>query len=158
MNASDVLKYGNDWLMKRVVKIPEDKWDMAGVCGVWSAKDVLSHITSYEINLGKILQEFIDKGKSEENPKGDSKSFNDDETAKRRDKNFQEVLDEYTKAHEEVMALITQIPAEKCHEVGTMPWYGEEYSLDDYLVYTFYGHKREHGAQFDVFVDQLKPL
>jgi uncharacterized damage-inducible protein DinB len=156
MNASDVLKYGHEWFMKRVVKIPEDKWEVSGVTGFWSAKDVLSHITSYEKNLEQILQEFIDKGKSEKNPKGDSKTFNDDETAKRRDENFQEVLDEYNQAYEVVLKLIAQIPAEKSRELGTMPWYGEEYSLDDYLVYSFYGHKREHGAQFDAFIDHLK--
>jgi hypothetical protein len=31
-----------------------------------------------------------------------------------------------------------------------------EYSLDDYIVYSSYGHKREHGAQINVFKDTLK--
>jgi hypothetical protein len=54
-----------------------------------------------------------------------------------------------------VMSQIAQIPAEKLREAGTLPWYGMEYSLDDFLVYTYYGHKREHSAQVDAFRDKL---
>jgi hypothetical protein len=53
------------------------------------------------------------------------------------------------------MASLANIPAEKIREAGTMPWYGNEYALDDYLVYSFYGHKREHCAQIAVFRDQI---
>jgi hypothetical protein len=38
---------------------------------------------------------------------------------------------------------------------GTLPWYGPEYALDDFIVYSYYGHKREHSAQINVFRDQL---
>ena len=36
---------------------------------------------------------------------------------------------------------------------GTLPWYGMEYALDDFLVYIYYGHKREHSAQIAAFRD-----
>ena len=39
-------------------------------------------------------------------------------------------------------------------EVGTIPWYGPQYSLDDMLVYTMYGHKREHGPQLDAVLER----
>jgi hypothetical protein len=31
-----------------------------------------------------------------------------------------------------------------------------EYALDDYIVYAYYGHKREHSAQIAVFRDLVK--
>jgi hypothetical protein len=34
--------------------------------------------------------------------------------------------------------------------------YGLEYALDDFIVYAYYGHKREHTAQIAVFRDTLK--
>ena len=40
-------------------------------------------------------------------------------------------------------------------EVGTLPWDGEDYALDDFLVYGYYGHKREHSAQIAAFRDRL---
>ena len=44
----------------------------------------------------------------------------------------------------------------KRREPGTLPWYGPEYDLEDFIAYTFYGHKREHMAQVNVFLDTLK--
>ena len=38
----------------------------------------------------------------------------------------------------------------------SFPWYGKEYALDDFIVYTFYGHKREHSAQIAAFRDLLR--
>jgi hypothetical protein len=54
--------------------------------------------------------------------------------------------------------LAKQISPEKWRENGTLPWYGMEYALDDYIVYTFYAHKREHAAQIGVFKDALKQV
>jgi hypothetical protein len=54
------------------------------------------------------------------------------------------------------MELAGRLPAESYHQTGLIPWYGAEYDLDDFLVYTYYGHKREHGAQIAVFRDQIK--
>jgi hypothetical protein len=77
--------------------------------------------------------------------------FNDDEVALRKDRSSAEVLAEYNDAHSQAMNLINDIPAENLREVGTIPWYGLEYSLDDLIVYMFYGHKREHSAEIAVF-------
>ena len=33
------------------------------------------------------------------------------------------------------------------------PWYGPEYSLDDLVVYTMYGHKREHDPQLSAVLE-----
>jgi hypothetical protein len=76
--------------------------------------------------------------------------------ALRHDKTSQELLTEYTETQAKTMALAGQISAETFREVGTLPWYGPEYSLDDFLVYTYYGHKREHCAQINVFRDRIR--
>ena len=155
MNAPDVLKYGHQWFLKTLDNFPEDKYDKPGATGTWSVKDVLSHIASYEQVLCSILEEFIQKNNSEINPIPDHKQFNILEIEKRKNKKFQEIFDEYNLAYEKVAKLIVKIPAFKLAENGTLPWYGEEYSLDDYLVYSYYGHKREHGAQISEFKNSL---
>ncbi len=55
----------------------------------------------------------------------------------------------------QAMSLIVQIPVETLRQAGTLPWYGMDYSLDDVLVYMYYGHKREHSAQIAAFRDRL---
>jgi len=62
-----------------------------------------------------------------------------------------EVLDEYIQAHERNLKLIERISKDLREKPGTLPWYGDEYSLDDFIVYNEYGHKREHAAQIKVF-------
>src|SRR5690606_24881367 len=76
--------------------------------------------------------------------------------AERQGQSSQEALAEYDKHHVEVMSLISRLPVEQLRRPGTLPWYGAEYALDDYLVYQFYGHKREHSAQIAVFSDVLE--
>jgi hypothetical protein len=40
--------------------------------------------------------------------------------------------------------------------VGLLAWYGAEYDLEDVVAYSQYGHKREHGAQVNVYKDTVK--
>lgn len=78
-------------------------------------------------------------------------SVNDDEVAQRQDQTVHEVWEAYEAAHETAVSLLSQIPLEGRRLNGTLSWYGDAYDLEDILVYTYYGHKREHGAQIDVF-------
>jgi hypothetical protein len=51
---------------------------------------------------------------------------------------------------------VTQIPADTWVKEGILKWYGAEYDLEDFIVYTFYGHKREHCGQIATFSDRFK--
>jgi hypothetical protein len=83
-------------------------------------------------------------------------AWNDEEAALRQRRTRKQVLAEYNAGHMRNMELIAHIDPEQCREAGLTPWYyGPEYSLDDFLVYSYYGHKREHGAQINVFKDAL---
>ena len=53
------------------------------------------------------------------------------------------------------MALAGQISEETFQQNGTMPWYGDDYDQDDFIVFTNYAHKREHCAEIDHFQDQF---
>ena len=54
------------------------------------------------------------------------------------------------------MQLAAQNTPETFRANGSIPWYGAEYCLDDYIVYTNYAHKREHCGQIDVFGDRFR--
>ena len=161
MNTSDVLKYGHRTALTTIDGLAEADWHTSGVCGVWSVKEILAHLASFEHMLVGVLGTFW----------GDDPTptlvryfelgplqFNDVEVAMRRDMTVAEVLAEYQSTYEQAAAMAAQISPETCREPGTLPWYGLEYALDDFIVYTFYGHKREHSAQIAVFRDQLKQV
>ena len=65
------------------------------------------------------------------------------------------MLAEYEVAYARAVTLMVRIPVEGRRLNGVLPWYGPEYSLEDFIVYTFYGHKREHSAQIEAFRDRL---
>lgn len=159
MNASDVLKWGDDFLDRCLDGVPDEEWETPNVCGVWSVKQIVAHLASFELILTDALNPFVEV---EAQPTylqrlgADHQRFNDDEVAARDHMSPQEVLKEYKAHHAQNMELIARIPDTRLREVAAIPWYGPEYSLDDLIVYQYYGHKREHGAQINVFKDLLK--
>src|SRR5262245_851579 len=157
MNAADILKYGHQTVLRTIADLPGDAWDTPGVCGIWSCKDIVAHLASYERVLVDILATFLGNDPTPNldafrDPDG---SFNDRQVGLRKHHTVVDVVAEYKDICARTMELITRIPAETLRQSGTIPWYGVEYALDDLLVYMYYGHKREHSAQIAVFRDQL---
>lgn len=157
MNATDILKYGQLTVLQTIEGFPETDWETPGACGYWSVRDILAHLASYERVLVDILASFTTGGPT---PALDTfielgAQFNDSEVDRRKANGIQDVLAEFSDTHAQVMSLIIGIAPEKLREVGTLPWYGTAYSLDDVLVYMYYGHKREHSAQIAAFKDIL---
>jgi uncharacterized damage-inducible protein DinB len=160
MNTLDVLRYGHQTLIDTLARVPQSDWAAPDVCGVWSVKDIVAHLASYELMLIDVLQGFVDPNQPTPTLEtiarlGGPEAFNDHEVAQRQDHSPQAVYDEYLAAQVQTQALAAQISLEDQTRDGSLPWYGAEYDLQDYLVYTFYGHKREHSAQVAVFADTL---
>jgi hypothetical protein len=158
MNASDILHYGHDFVLRNLVDLPMEHWDTENVCGWWSTKHIIGHLTSFECVLVEVLHSFGSGGPTPylTAHNADPGKFNDDQVDQRKDRPAQAVFDEYQAQHAKTMELIAHIPAETLRKPGTLPWYGELYALDDLIVYQYYGHKREHMAQVNVFKDLLK--
>ncbi|GCE30373.1 hypothetical protein KDA_58570 [Dictyobacter alpinus] len=158
MHAADILIYGQRTFLQSTDSIPASSQDLPGACGTWSVKDIIAHLASFEQVLvdilagfvnassGTALQTFIDTGNQ----------FNDSEVSKRKDQSYQLVLTELSESHAKSLSLLALIPPELCRQTGTLPWYGASYSLDDVIVYMYYGHKREHSAQIDLFLTNLR--
>ena len=157
MNAVDILKYGQGTALQAIEAFPASQWETAGACGVWSVKDIVAHLASYEEVLVDVLGGFLG---GHATPHLDrftqSEHFNDAEVEERRSQSSEQVLKSLTTAHAQVMELAARISPEVYRQVGTLPWYGADYSLDDMLVYMYYGHKREHSAQIAAFRDHLE--
>ena len=157
MDVLDILKYGHLTVVSTVKDLPEDQWETPNVCGWWSSKNIIAHLASFEVVLVEILSTFIEDvpaptlKKFGESPQG----FNYESVAERQHLAPAETWAEYEKTQARAMALMAKIPVEVRRQKGQLPWYGLEYDLEDFVVYTFYGHKREHMAQINVFLDLL---
>ncbi|MEW5960028.1 MAG: DinB family protein [Chloroflexota bacterium] len=158
MNVLDVLKYGHQTVLQTINNLPQTDWDTGGVCGVWSVKDIMAHLASFERLLVDILGTFLGQPSTpylDRYLEAGPLLFNDTEVARRKEKTVAETLAEYNEQQAQTMKLVARIPAETWRQVSTLPWYGPEYALDDFIVYSYYGHKREHCAQIAVFRDQI---
>ncbi|HZD10197.1 MAG TPA: maleylpyruvate isomerase N-terminal domain-containing protein [Candidatus Binatia bacterium] len=159
MNADDVMKYGNLTVLRTVDGLDYADWDTPDVCGVWSTREIIAHLASFEHMLVAVLNSVLDGAESApllDRYKADPLRFNDVEVAKRANAGPQEVFDEYRQTQADTMSLLARIPVERRRQSSILPWYGAEYDLEDFLAYSFYGHKREHCAQINVFRDTLK--
>jgi len=157
MNALDVLKYGHQTLMRAVEGLPEADWETPGVAGEASVKDLFAHVASMEHVLAEVLSGFLGGGPTPymDEMSRDGDAFNDRQIARRRGDSVVAVLAEYDDAYARAAELAARVPAATFRQAGALPWYGAEYDLDDFIAYTYYGHKREHSAQIGVFRDRL---
>jgi hypothetical protein len=158
MNANDILKYGHLWVHKHLDGLTEDQWLTPNVCGFWSTKDIIAHLTSYEWVLVEVLGSCVSSIPTPTLDQLNSvggEEFNTLQVGKRQNQPVKAILDEYNQTYEKAMQILPKIPKEDLSQAGTIPWYGSEYSLDDLIVYQYYGHKREHCAQIAVYRDTL---
>ena len=133
MNADDVFRYGHLTVLGVVDGFPDAHWETPGVCGMWSTKDVIAHLASYELATGDAFAGILGEEATE-------------------------TLAEYTRAHERAAEMLARIPLEQRRAAGVLPWYGTEYDLEDLITYMSYGHKREHSAQIAECRNRLGPV
>ncbi|MCL4868513.1 MAG: maleylpyruvate isomerase N-terminal domain-containing protein [Anaerolineae bacterium] len=157
MNAYDILLYGHKTVLDTVDGLEDIQWLIGGVCGIWSVKEIISHLASYEKLLVDILGNLLEPQPTptlDRMLKHGPYGFNDIEVKERAGQDAAAAWAEYQETHAQTLPLINQIPLETQRQKGVLTWYGEAYDLEDFLVYTYYGHKREHCAQIAVFRDK----
>jgi hypothetical protein len=157
MHTLDVLKYGNLTVLRTIRGLPEVDWHTPGVCGYWSVREIIAHLASFEHAL---IEAMSVAGGGEPGPYlsellRDGQAFNDTQVPARSGLSVLETLAEYETTQARTMELAAALPLDSLRNTGFLPAYGPEYDLEDYIVYSFYGHKREHSAQIAVFRDAI---
>ena len=146
MNPLDVLRYGQIDLDGLIDRFRPDDWEAIAL-GVWTTKDLIGHLGAFEVRFADILALFLGESPDTDLTRASPATFNDDQAAVRKDWSVDAVVSELRDG-------AARIAPERWTEVGTIPWYGPEYALDDLLVYSMYGHKREHCPQLEGVLDR----
>jgi hypothetical protein len=159
MNTLDVMRHGHQTVLRAVDGLEPAYWEAPEVVGVWSAKHVIAHLSSFEAMLVDVLTVSRDEDAStpvlDEFRAGPAR-FNDAQVAVRGHLAPDALLSEYEAYFDTALALARTLPDEIRTRTGALPWYGSEYDVEDFIVYTFYGHKREHAAQIKLFRARLE--
>lgn len=159
MHALDILEYGHKTVLDSVAGLTESAWNTTGAAGEWTPKDIMAHLASFE----HILLDVLEGLRGAQNMPTlnrwlqDPARFNTFEVKVRQHLSAQAIVTEYTTIFDETINQIIRIPEHRLRQAGALPWYGAEYDVEDFIVYTFYGHKREHSAQIAALRGRLTP-
>jgi hypothetical protein len=152
VNAVDVLMYGQRTVRSTIDRYTPADWERIAL-GVWTATDLVGHLGAFEVRFLEIVQLFVGEEPATNLRERPGATFNDEGAAERKAWPVERVVAELRDAHAGIMARIDRIPAETWREVGTIPWYGPEYALEDFVVYNQYGHKREDAPQLSAVLE-----
>jgi len=147
------MRYGQRDIDHVLARLRDDDWTAIAL-GVWTTKDLVGHLGAFEVRFADVLATFLDEPPDSDLIGSNPATFNDDQAAVRRGWSVDEILAELRDAHGRVMTRAARIPEASWTRVGTIPWYGPEYALDDLLVYSMYGHKREHAPQLGAVLER----
>src|SRR5437879_10560394 len=119
MNAAEMLDNVHLRTIRALDDLPELQWDLPGVCGDWTVKEIVAHLTSYELALAEGLKTFLGQPSTRtyiSRLLEDGEKFNEEEVEKRRYDTAQRVMDDYNDAQIQTVSLLEQIPAERSEE------------------------------------------
>lgn len=148
MNTAEMLDNIHLRTIKALDDLPELQWDIPGACGNWTVKEIVAHLTSYELALAEGLKTFLGQPSTHSYISRlleDRAKFNEEEVEKRKYDTAQHVMDDYNDAQIQTVPLLQQIPTEKLQQKGTA-----DRSLNDFIT-SFYNHVSEHCAQIEIF-------
>ena len=152
MNISNLLENSNLMVIQAVDNLNEVDWEIPGVCGEWSVKDIIAHLASYERVVVDVLNTFLGSTPTAYSMRwiNQPAEFNKAEVEARKYHTAQHVEDEYQDLQVQATSLLAQIPEETISKTGTMPWYKQDCCLADFINMV-YEHTCEHCDQIVAF-------
>jgi hypothetical protein len=153
VNPHDILKYADRTFRSAIGSLEPDDWRRV-VAGVWTPKDVVGHVTTIHLlSVNAIAALAGREALVAEQGLADDVDYNMSQAAVRDSWPVERVIGEYETVASELEAMARNLNADTWRRVGTIPWYGAEYSLEDYIVYRVYGHVREHATHLGMATD-----
>jgi hypothetical protein len=158
MHALTTLNYANKTLLDSLKGLTDTDWDTPGVCGFWSVKQIIAHISAWDAHSCETLAPYA--GVTAPTPYSDdfaTFNFNDDLFNEKygtaaASKSKQELLAELEAVYLRLSDVCSKISNEDWHKTGVLSW-APANDFEDYLIYAVYGHHYEHAAQIIVFRD-----
>lgn len=154
MSATETLENSHLLVIQTLDDLPEAMWDMPGVSGDWSAKDIVAHLTSYELLLIDVLQaaqQGVQPSPYVLRWVSSQETFNTEAVEARRYHTAQQVMNEYQDAQVRVSSVLATLTPELLNRKDTMPWFRSgETSVAD-LIERLGKHIQQHCEQIEQF-------
>lgn len=129
-------------LQQAIQGLSEDEMTQVPVEGVWTIKDVLGHLTSWEEALLQPLRRYADGGPFDGQVIEDYLTWNDEQAALKKDLSLGAILDELTSVRQKLVATADRLSDRQYEQQVPFPW-GEMGTVDKALQGLSL-HEREH--------------
>ncbi len=123
--------------------LPEDEWESRPVCGVWTMKDLVGHLTAWaEVGVGAMSQVLAGEAPKLA-PIADFEQWNLDEAAKRAELPWETIWEAYEASYQALRSGLDELTDVQLALELTTPW-GAQISLFRWLT-IWPLHEREHA-------------
>jgi hypothetical protein len=123
--------------------LPESEWESRPVCGVWTMKDLVGHLTAWaEVGVAGLAQMLEDETPNLK-PISDFNAWNMERAAERADLPWETVWQAYEASYQTLLKGLDELTAKQLAEEFDTPW-GSHISLYRWLT-IWPLHEREHA-------------
>ena len=129
-------------LHQAIEGLSEEEMTQTQVEGVWTIKDVLGHITSWEETCLEPLRRYADGGPFEVKVIEDYLAWNDVQAARKRNIPLDAILDELTTVRQGMVAAASRLSARQWKQRVPFAWGGEGTMTD--TLEGLHEHEMEH--------------
>jgi uncharacterized damage-inducible protein DinB len=129
-------------LLQAIEGLNEEEMTRIQVEGVWTIKDVLGHITSWEETCLEPLRRCADGGLFEVDVIEDYLTWNDVQAARKRDIPLDVILDELATIRQGLVEATSSLSARQWEQRVPFSWGGEGTMAE--VLNVFYRHELEH--------------
>jgi len=129
-------------LHQAIQGLSEEEMTRVQVEGVWTIKDVLGHIASWEETCMEPLRCYADGGPFEVEAIEDYMTWNDEQAARKQDVPLDVILDELAAIRQALVAAASRLSAEQWEQQVPFSWGGEGTIAE--VLDVFYRHELEH--------------
>jgi hypothetical protein len=137
-------------LKQTIAKLTESQIVNDVVMGDWSVKDVIAHITAWNWEIAKSVDDVLEKKAPWYLNKGET-AFNIAEVERRRDWPLKEVLDEWQKSFDSLTHRIEEITAEEWSIDTGLSWTdGSAVTMESLFGYRYRGEGHEGGHALQI--------
>jgi len=129
-------------LHQAIEGLSEEEMTQPQVEGVWTVKDVLGHIASWEETCLEPLQRYADGGPFEVQVIEDYMAWNDEQAARKRDVPLDAILDELATIRQGLVEAASRLSAGQWKQRVPFSWGGRGTIAE--VLDVFYQHELEH--------------
>jgi hypothetical protein len=125
-NAINQLIQSREKLHRIISEIPSREIDARKLEGSWNAKDILGHITAWDITLLNPLKKLASDGSFVPEEIPDGERYNLQQAEIRRDRELSVIIEELEQVRQEILKIGKQLPEQYFERIYPAPWGGED--------------------------------